>query len=84
MSSPCRCAAAITVRSIALASSRMVDNAGSIRLLLPVRFGWRAHPLPTIAVRSESASALTAVRADRKNAKRDRPITNQAQMTKRS
>ena len=76
MSSLCRCAAAITVRSIALATKPHGGQMRAlIRLSLPVLFGWRrirCRQVPTMG--SEGANSTTAVGADQKDAKRDRPI----------
>jgi hypothetical protein len=55
MGSPCRCAAAITVRSIARATK---PHGGQmlalIRLSLPVRFGWRPIPCRQVPTTSKS------------------------------
>ena len=78
MSSPCRCAAAIIARSIAVA---MKPHGGKrpalIRPSLPARCGWRRIRCRQAADKmgSEGATSLAAVGTDQRSAKRDRPVS---------
>ena len=78
MSSPCRCAGAITARSITAA---MKPHGGgrpvSIRRYLPARCGWRHIRYRELQINAgnEAATSATVVGTDPSNAKRGRHVS---------
>ena len=78
MSSPCRCAVAITASSIAVVMKRHGEKRlVSIRSSPLGHYGWRPHPLPISADEpgDEGLASITAVGFNQRIAAPDRPVS---------